>query len=76
VSTAERLIEQLAFYLGPHTARVAVRTFCESALGMAPEAMKPADLDRLLPALRPMLRTLLGGVHAEDLIAVLHKELR
>lgn len=65
----------LAAYLGPHTARNAVRTFAERALGRAPEALVPADVPPLLDALRPMLRTLLGSVQGEAVVEQIRRDL-
>ena len=73
---AEVLTERLAFYIGPHTARVAVKTFCQSALSIDPARLQAADVPRLLPALRPMLRTLLGSARAEEIVAALAGEFR
>jgi hypothetical protein len=71
-----QLIEaRLALLLGPNTARTAVRTFCQHALGLAPEAMAPGDAPRLLAALRPTLRTLLGASTAEQVLDELAREL-
>ncbi len=63
----ETITARLSEYLGPHTARVAVRTFSARA-GGSPAA--------LLEALRPMLRTLLGRARAEQLLGDLQRELR
>lgn len=73
-TTAEVLTERLAFYLGPHTARVAVKTFCQSALSVEPAQLGAADVPRLLPALKPMLRTLLGSARADEILAALSRE--
>jgi len=75
-TTAEILTGRLAFYIGPHTARVAVKTFCQSALSIDPARLAAADVPRLLPALRPMLRTLLGSARAEEIVAALAEEFR
>jgi len=73
---ADVLTERLAFYIGPHTARVAVKTFCQSALSLEPAQLEAADVARLLPALRPMLRTLLGSARAEEIVFALAEEFR
>lgn len=71
------LIEaRLASLLGPNTARIAVRTFCERAVGVAPDALSVADAPRLLAALRPTLRTLLGAVTAQQVLDEMARELR
>lgn len=62
---ADKIAERLAIYLGPHTARVAVKTFSMKALGRGPETLMPSDIPRLNAALRPMLRTFVGRAQCE-----------
>ena len=71
---AEMNADGLASYLGPHMARSAVKTFSTRALGRPPEMLVHADIEPLLRALRPMLRTLLGAAEADNVIAHLTKE--
>ena len=68
--------EHLAVYLGPHTAKNALRTFSLKALGVAPEEVTPAQAPRLLDALRPALKTLLGAAKCEQVIANMERDLR
>ncbi len=72
---SERIEARLAALLGPNTARTAVRTFCERATGGPPERLTAADAPRLLAALRPTLRTLLGAAQAEQLLEEMAREL-
>lgn len=74
-SPSELIEAKLSPLLGPNTARTAVRTFCQRATGGPPEALTAADAPRLLAALRPTLRTLLGAAAAEHLLADLAREL-
>jgi hypothetical protein len=71
----EVIVERLAAVLGPHTARVAIKTFAGASGGRAPEALTRADVPALLAALRPMLRTLLGRERAEGMVLQLAREL-
>jgi hypothetical protein len=73
---ADRIADRLAVYLGPHTGRVAVKTFSLKALGRGPETLEIADVPALEQALRPMLRTLLGSARAELVLAEIRRELR
>jgi hypothetical protein len=66
---SEILHERLAVYLGPNTARNALKTFAHKSVGVAPEAMTPEQAKRLLEALRPMLKTLLGAAQSDRLVA-------
>ncbi|MGC3997411.1 MAG: hypothetical protein QM767_07875 [Anaeromyxobacter sp.] len=65
---AERIEARLALLLGPNNARNAVRTFARRSLEIEPEQLRPGDAARLMEALRPMLRTLLGATTAERVI--------
>jgi hypothetical protein len=69
------IADRLATYLGPHTARVAVKTFSMRALGRGPETLTLADIPDLVKALRPMLRTMVGKVKCEAILAQLEREL-
>ena len=69
------IADRLATYLGPHTARVAVKTFSMRALGRGPETLTRADVPDLVKALRPMLRTMVGKVKCEAILAQLEREL-
>ena len=72
---AEVVESRLATYLGPHTARVAVKTFSMRALGRGPETLTHADVPELVKALRPMLRTMVGKVKCEAILTQLEREL-
>jgi hypothetical protein len=72
----EIMADRLAAYLGPNTARVALRTFSERIGGRPPEELTREDVGPLLEALRPMLRTLLGRQRAEDLLLQLTEDLK
>ena len=72
---ADVVAERLAEYLGPHTARVAVKTFSQKALGRGPETLEPADVHALCAALLPMLRTFVGRAQAEALLGRIEQEL-
>ncbi len=71
---ADIIADGLASYLGPHMARNAVKTFSTKALGRPPEMLVQSDIEPLLRALKPMLRTLLGAQQAEAVIEHLTKE--
>jgi hypothetical protein len=73
---AEAIAQALAAHLGPGTARAAVRTFSRRALGIGPHEVSLADAPRLLEALRPMLRTLLGAAPADEVLAGIRGHLR
>ncbi|HVO19033.1 MAG TPA: hypothetical protein VMU15_07245 [Anaeromyxobacter sp.] len=70
------IAERLAAYLGPNTAQVAVRTFAGRACGCLPHELTRNDVPRLVEALRPMLRTLLGGDGAEELLQRVSEDFR
>lgn len=72
---ADVIAEALTAHLGPSTARTAVRTFA-TRLGLRPDEVSPADAPRLLEALRPMLRTLLGPRPADAVLEGIRGSLR
>jgi len=66
---AELIAARLIPYLGPHTSKVAVKTFTQKALGRGPETLTPSDVPMLLASLRPMLRTFIGRTQCEQVLA-------
>jgi hypothetical protein len=75
VRPADVIASHLATFLGPHTARVAVRTFSERAAGRAPESLTRSDVPRLLVELRPAIRTLIGSTHCESVFERIREDL-
>ena len=71
---ADRAAERLAPFLGPHTARTAVKTFTQRALGRGPETLTLADVPALAAALKPMLRTLVGKDRGEAVVRLILRE--
>lgn len=72
---ADLIADALTVHLGPSTARTAVRTFA-SRLGLRPDEVSDEDAPRLLEALRPMLRTLLGPQPADAVLEGIRVNLR
>jgi hypothetical protein len=72
---ADRIAARLALYLGPHTGRVAVKTFALKALGRGPETLTLRDVPALQQALRPMLRTFVGRAQCEIVLEQIAREL-
>jgi hypothetical protein len=72
----EYLTQKLASFLGPHTAKNAIRVFAQKAVNKSPTELSPADVEPLLQALRPMLRTLIGARESEQLLNDIRKEVR
>src|SRR5207248_902393 len=68
--------DHLAVYLGAHTAKVAVKTFSQRAIGRGQETLTVADLPKLFDALRPMMNTLIGRKQCESVIEKLRAELK
>jgi hypothetical protein len=69
------IANHLAVFLGEHTAKSAVKTFSQRALGRGQETLTHDDLPRLLEALRPMLNTLVGRKQCDALLEKLRTEL-
>lgn len=70
----ERIQRRLAVYVGPHTARLSIKTFSQRTFGVGPEALEPKDLPELVRALRPLVRSVLGESGAERLMRILLQE--
>jgi hypothetical protein len=66
----EVIRDRLAVYLGPHTARNAVKTFFGAG-----EDLDVARAQEKLASLRPMLKTLLGSSQCERILSQLTVEL-
>ena len=71
----EIVFRHLSQYLGPHTARTALRTFAAKALGKPPEQVTRLETPALLGALKPMLRTLLGADECQAVLDDIGEEL-
>jgi len=63
----ERLQRRLAVFVGPHTARLSLKTFAQKQFGVEPNELAPAKLPDLVKSLRPLLRSMLGEADAEKL---------
>lgn len=73
-TVAGRIAARLARYLGPHTGRVAVKTFAMRGLGRGHESLTIEDVPAMTQALRPMLRALLGRHRCEIVIQTILSE--
>jgi hypothetical protein len=74
-SVAEQVAEELAPYLGPFNAKVAVKTFAGRAFeNLPPERLTLDHLPGLLEALRPMLNTLAGRAATDAVLARIQRE--
>jgi len=60
--------DRLSPYLGAFNAKVAVKTFAQRSLKLAPEDVTREHLPALLEALRPMLNTLVGRASTDALL--------
>jgi len=67
--------ERLALYLGPHTARNAIRTVLARDSRMRPEEITVHQALDLVPKFRPMLKVLVGATLCEQILAQLTVEL-
>ena len=63
----DRVQKRLAVYVGPHTARLSLKTFAQKLFGVAPAELPPAALPELVRSLRPLLRSMLGEEDGEKL---------
>ena len=68
------MADRLSPYLGAFNAKVAVKTFSQRELKLAPEAVTLEQLPALLDALRPMLNTLVGRSSTDALLEKIRRE--
>ena len=73
-SALERLQKRLAIYVGPHTARLSLKTFAQKQFGLPPAELPPAALPELVRSLRPLLRSMLGEKDSENVSRLLLME--
>jgi hypothetical protein len=69
------IASRLTPYLGPNTARVATRLCAEQASVRPDGSLTRDETERVLDALRPILRTLLGRTRTEDVLLQLARDL-
>jgi len=65
---AKTTSDHIAIYLGPKTAKAAVKACALRALGREPESLEVEDVPLLMAALRLMLGTLLGHSTSQILL--------
>jgi hypothetical protein len=73
-SALDRLQRRLAIYVGPHTARLSLKTFAQKQFGVPPAELPPAALPELVRSLRPLLRSMLGEKDSENVSRLLLME--
>jgi hypothetical protein len=66
---AETVISKLAVHLGPHVARIAVKSFAKKAGVPGHEQLTPAHVPQLMQEIRPMLNVMIGKAPSESVIA-------
>jgi hypothetical protein len=71
----ELLVTRLAEFLGEPNARSTVNSFCRQKVGVAPDALSAAQLNLVLPSLKPMLSILIGTSNADGLLVRISQEL-
>jgi hypothetical protein len=70
----DRVHKRLEKFIGPHTTRLAIKTFSQKTLGIAPEQVRDREVPDLIRALRPLLRSMLGEAQGEKVIEQLLAE--
>lgn len=66
---AEAVIAKLSGHLGPHVAKMAVRSFAKKAGVDSYEQLTAAHLPRLIEDIRPMLNVMIGKGASESVVA-------
>jgi hypothetical protein len=57
----DRVHRRLDKVIGPHATKLAIKTFARKKLGVAPDEVRDRDVPELIRAIKPLLRSLLGG---------------
>jgi hypothetical protein len=70
----ERVHRRLEEFIGPHTTRLAIKTFSQKTLGMTPDQLRDREVPDLIRALRPLLRSMLGETQGEQVVEQLLSE--
>lgn len=65
---------RLAPYIGEFNAQMWIKSVARRDLGLTPEELEAAHLDRLAVGLRPFLQTLMGRSTADDLLLQITRE--
>jgi hypothetical protein len=73
---ADVVLGKLSTHLGPHVARVAIKTFSQKAAARKPEELTQADVPNLLEAMRPMLAVMIGKEAGQVALDEIARELR
>jgi hypothetical protein len=64
----DRVHKRLEKFIGPHTTRLALKTFAQKTLGVPPEQVRDKEVPELIRALRPLLRSMLGEVQGQRVV--------
>lgn len=71
----DRVHRRLEKFIGPHTARLAIKTFSQKSLGVPPDQIRDGEVPNLVRALRPLLRSMLGETQGEQIVQQLLSEI-
>lgn len=70
----DRVQLHLEKFIGPHTSRLAIKTFSQKTLGVLPDQVRDREVPDLIRALRPLLRSMLGEAQGERVVEQLLAE--
>jgi hypothetical protein len=71
-AVANAIVAKLAVHLGPHVAKVALRTFAKK-IAVADDHLTAADVPGLIREMRPMLNVMIGKGPSEVVVADLER---
>lgn len=72
----DRVHRRLEKFIGPHTTRLAIKTFSQKTFGVAPDQVRDGEVPDLIRALRPLLRSMLGESRGERIVQQLLSEFK
>jgi hypothetical protein len=76
MTVAEIIQQHIAVHLGPHTAVMAMRMAANKSVGLAPDAVRPSDVPKVIEELHPMLNVLLGKDKAQQTLDEITRAVR
>jgi len=66
---ADLVISKLAVHLGPHVAKLTLRSFAKKAGVTGSEALTAAHVPKLIEEIRPMLNVMIGKGPSDAIVA-------
>jgi hypothetical protein len=76
MSISDDIAARLTPYIGDFNSKIWVKAVARRELGLTPDALTAAHVEKMLDGLRPSLSTFMGRGAAEDLLLQIGREVR